>query len=143
MTKRKSELAEKHFARVRSNPLARMVKAANPADNTAPGRVAKLDAAHAGAPSWGITTGTERPAILLMLARAVEQHQQCDATQQHQGGADAQPTGDRDSCGRQAVAASVPDCVAVGDLAPTGETPSDTEYVKRSVHEMHLSGSYC
>lgn len=47
MTKRKSETVEDYFSRVNSNPLARMVKAADLKDNTDPVRVSKLDQATA------------------------------------------------------------------------------------------------
>lgn len=44
MTKRGGEPMAAYFARVRENPLARMVKAADLKDNTDPARVALLDA---------------------------------------------------------------------------------------------------
>ena len=44
MTKREGEPVETYFERVRSNPWAVMVKTADIADNTDPGRVAELDA---------------------------------------------------------------------------------------------------
>ncbi|WP_449374778.1 hypothetical protein [Arthrobacter psychrolactophilus] len=47
MTKRNGETAEDYFSRVRANPLARMVKAADLQDNTDPVRVARLDPATA------------------------------------------------------------------------------------------------
>lgn len=47
MTKRNGEDVEDYFSRVRANPLARMVKAADLKDNTDPVRVAKLDPATA------------------------------------------------------------------------------------------------
>lgn len=47
MTKRKAEPVEEYFSRVRSNALARMVKAADLKDNTEPARVAMLDQATA------------------------------------------------------------------------------------------------
>ncbi|MFQ4149659.1 HD domain-containing protein [Arthrobacter sp. LAPM80] len=47
MTKRNGERMEDYFARVRANPLARMVKAADLLDNTDPVRVARLDPATA------------------------------------------------------------------------------------------------
>jgi (p)ppGpp synthase/HD superfamily hydrolase len=47
MTKRNSEPVEEYFSRVRANPLARMVKAADLKDNTDPVRVARLDPATA------------------------------------------------------------------------------------------------
>lgn len=43
MTKRAGEGMEDYFARVRSNPLAVMVKTADLADNTSPERVSRLD----------------------------------------------------------------------------------------------------
>jgi (p)ppGpp synthase/HD superfamily hydrolase len=43
LTKRAGETPAEYYARVRSDPLARMVKAADLADNTDPGRLAKLD----------------------------------------------------------------------------------------------------
>lgn len=43
MTKRKGEDMEDYFARVRSNPLARIVKHADIDDNINPGRLALLD----------------------------------------------------------------------------------------------------
>lgn len=45
MTKRPGEAAERYFERVRSDPLARIVKAADLDDNTSPERVGKLDEA--------------------------------------------------------------------------------------------------
>ena len=44
VTKRDGEPVETYFERVRSNPWAVMVKTADIADNTDPGRVAELDA---------------------------------------------------------------------------------------------------
>jgi (p)ppGpp synthase/HD superfamily hydrolase len=43
MTKRKGEPPERYFERVRSNEIARIVKAADLDDNTSPERVGKLD----------------------------------------------------------------------------------------------------
>lgn len=43
MTKRQGESPEGYFQRVRSNPIARIVKAADIDDNTSPERVRKLD----------------------------------------------------------------------------------------------------
>lgn len=43
MTKRHNETLEAYFQRVRSNPIARIVKAADIDDNTSPERVMKLD----------------------------------------------------------------------------------------------------
>lgn len=45
MTKRPGEAPERYFERVRSDPLARIVKAADLDDNTSPERVGKLDKA--------------------------------------------------------------------------------------------------
>lgn len=47
MTKRKDEIADVYFGRVRADPLAVMVKKADLRDNTDPERVALLDAATA------------------------------------------------------------------------------------------------